>query len=79
MIKAEYKDKDLIVNILASSFDDNKSVNYAGVNPFLPGVVGNGTENPAVPFEGLTENFSSIDFIAPPPLGRLIVGLFDFE
>ena len=28
MIKAEYKDKDLIVKILASPFDDNKSVNY---------------------------------------------------
>ncbi len=28
MIRAEYKDKDLIVNILGSSFDDNKSVNY---------------------------------------------------
>lgn len=28
MIKAEHKDKDLVVNILASSFDDNRSVNY---------------------------------------------------
>lgn len=28
MIKADYKDKELIVNILTSSFDDNKSVNY---------------------------------------------------
>ena len=28
MIRAEYKDKDLIVRILVSSFDDNKSVNY---------------------------------------------------
>lgn len=28
MIKAGYKDKDLVVNILADSFDDNKSVNY---------------------------------------------------
>ena len=28
MIRADYKDKDRIVNILASSFDDNKSVNY---------------------------------------------------
>src|SRR5882672_8773771 len=28
MIKANFKDKDLIVDILAKSFDDNKSVNY---------------------------------------------------
>ena len=28
MIKAKYTDKNLIVNILASSFDKNKSVNY---------------------------------------------------
>ncbi|WP_276502911.1 GNAT family N-acetyltransferase [Terrimonas pollutisoli] len=28
MIKADYKDRELIVNILTSSFDDNKSVNY---------------------------------------------------
>ncbi len=28
MIRAEYKDRDHIVNILASSFNDNKSVNY---------------------------------------------------
>ena len=28
MIRAEYSDKDLIVSILVSSFDDNKSVNY---------------------------------------------------
>lgn len=28
MIKAEYKDKNRIVDILTSSFDDNKSVNY---------------------------------------------------
>lgn len=28
MIRAEYTDKDLIVSILVSSFDDNKSVNY---------------------------------------------------
>ena len=28
MIRAEYKDKARIVDILASSFDDNKSVNY---------------------------------------------------
>lgn len=28
MIKAGYKDKDQIVNILTSSFDDNKSINY---------------------------------------------------
>ncbi|MCR6720278.1 MAG: hypothetical protein NVV59_08255 [Chitinophagaceae bacterium] len=28
MIRAKYQDKDCIVNILAHSFDDNKSVNY---------------------------------------------------
>ncbi len=28
MIRAEYKDKERIVDILANSFDDNKSVNY---------------------------------------------------
>ena len=28
MIRAEYSDKDLIVSILVSTFDDNKSVNY---------------------------------------------------
>lgn len=28
MIRAEYKDKYMIVDILSSSFDDNKSVNY---------------------------------------------------
>ena len=28
MIKADYKDKDRIIKILAKSFDDNKSVNY---------------------------------------------------
>ena len=28
MIRAKYQDKDCIVNILANSFDDNKSVNY---------------------------------------------------
>lgn len=28
MIRAEYKDKDLVTGILASSFRDNKSVNY---------------------------------------------------
>jgi hypothetical protein len=28
MIKADYKDRELIVNMLASSFDDNRSVNY---------------------------------------------------
>jgi len=28
MVNADYKDKDLIVNILAKSFQDNKSVNY---------------------------------------------------
>jgi ribosomal protein S18 acetylase RimI-like enzyme len=28
MIRAEYKNKDLIVNILTGSFNDNKSVNY---------------------------------------------------
>jgi len=28
MIRAEYSDKDLIVSILVSSFDENKSVNY---------------------------------------------------
>lgn len=28
MIRAELKDKELIVNILSKSFDDNKSVNY---------------------------------------------------
>ncbi len=28
MIRAQHTDKDLIVNILVSSFDDNKSVNY---------------------------------------------------
>lgn len=28
MIRAEYKDRDRVVDILASSFDDNKSVNY---------------------------------------------------
>jgi GNAT superfamily N-acetyltransferase len=28
LIKAEYTDKNLIVNILTGSFDDNKSVNY---------------------------------------------------
>lgn len=28
MIRADYKDRSLVVNILARSFDDNKSVNY---------------------------------------------------
>lgn len=28
MIRADYKDKNLVVNILARSFDNNKSVNY---------------------------------------------------
>ena len=28
MIRAQHTDKDLIVSILVSSFDDNKSVNY---------------------------------------------------
>jgi hypothetical protein len=28
MINANYEDKDLVVNILANSFEDNKSVNY---------------------------------------------------
>ena len=28
MIRADYKDKELIVNILVRSFDQNKSVNY---------------------------------------------------
>ena len=28
MIKADYKDKNQVVNILTSSFDDNKSINY---------------------------------------------------
>lgn len=28
MIKAEFKDKQLIIDILSKSFDDNKSVNY---------------------------------------------------
>lgn len=28
MIKAEYSDKDLVIDILTSSFDTNKSVNY---------------------------------------------------
>src|SRR6185312_1340531 len=28
MIKATYKDKDRVVDILAKSFDDNQSVNY---------------------------------------------------
>jgi ribosomal protein S18 acetylase RimI-like enzyme len=28
MLRAEYKDKPLVVNILAKSFDDNRSVNY---------------------------------------------------
>src|SRR5688500_12092883 len=28
MIKADYKDKQLVVDILSRSFDDNKSVNY---------------------------------------------------
>lgn len=28
MIRADYKDKELILDILTSSFDDNKSVNY---------------------------------------------------
>lgn len=28
MIRADYKDKDLILKILAESFDDNQSVNY---------------------------------------------------
>ncbi len=28
MIRADYKDKALVVDILSRSFDDNKSVNY---------------------------------------------------
>ncbi len=28
MIRADYKDKELIVDILTNSFNDNKSVNY---------------------------------------------------
>lgn len=32
-------------------------------------------ENPAVPLAALTENFSSIDLIAPPPLGSVMDGM----
>jgi hypothetical protein len=42
---------------------------------------GNGIEKEAVPFIALTENFSSIPLIAPPPLGNEIEGIvmeFDF-
>ncbi len=28
MIRANYKDKDIVINILARSFNDNKSANY---------------------------------------------------
>lgn len=28
MLRADYNDKDRVVDILVSSFDDNKSVNY---------------------------------------------------
>ncbi len=28
MIRADYKDKERIIEILVSSFDDNKSVNF---------------------------------------------------
>ena len=31
-------------------------------------------ENPAVPLTAFTENFSSIPFSAPPPLGRAMEG-----
>ena len=42
---------------------------------------GSAIENDAVPFTALTENFSSMPFIAPPPLGNAIDGIsieFDF-
>jgi hypothetical protein len=47
-----------------------------GVNPFLPGEKGRGIERSAVPFAELTENFSSIDWIAPPPLGSKTEGIW---
>jgi hypothetical protein len=34
---------------------------------------------PAMPLTALTENFSSTGWIAPPPLGRLIVAIWDKE
>jgi hypothetical protein len=45
------------------------------MNPFLEGEKGNGILKPAVPFTALTENFSSIALMAPPPLGKVIEGM----
>ena len=36
---------------------------------------GRGIENAAVPLTALTENFSSMPLIAPPPLGRVNEGI----
>jgi len=44
------------------------------MNPFLEGEKGNGILKPAVPLAAFTENFSSIDFIAPPPFGNVMDG-----
>jgi hypothetical protein len=45
-----------------------------GPNPDLPGLEAIGTVIAPVPVTGLAANFSPIPRIAPPPLGRLMVG-----
>jgi hypothetical protein len=45
-----------------------------GVTP-LACEKGKGTDSPAVPLTALTENFSSILLIAPPPVGSEIEGI----
>src|SRR5215212_10249926 len=46
----------------------------AGVTPFRPGEKGSGSDKDIVPLDGLTENFSSMLLIAPPPLGKEMAG-----
>ncbi len=41
----------------------------------LAGEKGSGIQNEDVPLTALTENFSSIPFIAPPPFGRVMEGI----
>jgi len=46
-----------------------------GIKPFREGEKGKGMLKPAVPLAAFTWNLSSMDLIAPPPLGRLIWGM----
>lgn len=45
-----------------------------GPNPDLPGLMARETVIAPVPVTGLAEYFSTMPRIAPPPLGRLMVG-----